>query len=93
MWGVLAVLVCVLLHCLLLWEFLKGPFHTRGIPLHIRGFPSIQGHFPNSYRKGRHCIHYLVSQLEAGKFVLVGEHKVHKGLAQLIEYHMRVRCT
>ncbi|KAL5482212.1 hypothetical protein EMCRGX_G022508 [Ephydatia muelleri] len=43
-----------------------------------------------SIRKGkRGCGHYLISQLEAGKFVLAGEHKVHRGLVQLLEHHMR----
>ena len=42
-----------------------------------------------SIRKGRGCGHYLISQLEAGEFVLAGEHKVHRSLAQLLEYHMR----
>ena len=48
--------------------------------------------FLNLFRKGRGCGHYLISQLEAGEFVLAGEHKVHRSLAQLLEYHMRVRC-
>ena len=49
-------------------------------------------HCSNSFRKGSHIVHYSISQLEAGKFVLAGEVKVHKSLALLVEHHMKVRC-
>lgn len=36
------------------------------------------------------CKHYMISQLENGKYVIVGEPRVHNSLASLVQFHMRV---
>ena len=36
------------------------------------------------------CKHYMISQLETGKFVIVGEPRVHNSLEDMVKFHMKV---
>ena len=45
--------------------------------------------FPSCRVTGR-CKHYMISQLETGKFVIVGEPRVHNSLEDMVKFHMKV---
>ena len=45
--------------------------------------------FPPCRVTGR-CKHYMISQLETGKFVIVGEPRVHNSLEDMVKFHMKV---
>ena len=42
------------------------------------------------YRVTGRCKHYMISQLETGKFVIVGEPRVHNSLEDMVKFHMKV---
>ena len=36
------------------------------------------------------CKHYMISQLETGKYVIVGEPKAHGSLEEMVTFHTKV---
>ena len=46
--------------------------------------------FLPSCRVTGRCKHYMISQLETGKFVIVGEPRVHNSLEDMVKFHMKV---
>ena len=46
--------------------------------------------FFHNYRLVSHCKHYMISQLETGKYVIVGAPKVHGSLEEMVTFHSKV---
>lgn len=44
-----------------------------------------------SFRGQARCRHYMIDQLPNGRFVVVGEPKVHRSLVDLVSYYQKVR--
>ncbi len=44
-----------------------------------------------SFKAENRCRHYMVDALPNGKFIIIGEPRVHKNLKELTEYHRNVR--
>eukprot|EP00118_Oscarella_pearsei_P013160 m.102196 g.102196 ORF g.102196 m.102196 type:complete len:1038 (+) comp37156_c0_seq1:160-3273(+) len=42
-----------------------------------------------SFRVVDRCKHYMIDQTPSGKFIIVGEPKVHKSLAAIVSYHQK----
>ncbi|XP_065836226.1 myosin-IIIb-like [Oscarella lobularis] len=42
-----------------------------------------------SFRVADRCKHYMIDQTPSGRFIIVGEPKVHKNLATLVAYHQK----
>ena len=45
------------------------------------------------YRAVDRCRHYMIDQTPGGKYIVVGEPKVHKTLFDLVSYHQKVCST
>jgi len=43
------------------------------------------------HRVAGRCKHYMISQLETGKYVIVGEPRVHNSLEDMVKFHTKVR--
>ena len=45
------------------------------------------------FRVTGRCRHYMIDQTSSGKYIIVGEPKVHKSLEALVEYYRKVNVT
>ncbi len=45
-----------------------------------------------SFKAENRCRHYMVDALPNGKFIIIGEPRVHKNLKDLTDYHRNVRA-
>lgn len=43
-----------------------------------------------SFKAENRCRHYMIDALPNGKFIIIGEPRVHNTLKDLIEYHRKV---
>ncbi|CAH1797083.1 unnamed protein product [Owenia fusiformis] len=43
-----------------------------------------------SFRAEDRCRHYMIDQTPSGKYIIIGEAKVHKSLADLVQHHQQV---
>ncbi|CAG5119105.1 unnamed protein product, partial [Candidula unifasciata] len=46
-----------------------------------------------SFRAETRCRHYMIDQLRNGKFIIIGEPKVHRSLHDLVAYHKKVKIS
>ncbi len=44
-----------------------------------------------SFKAENRCRHYMIDSLPNGKFIIIGEPRVHNTLKDLIEYHRKVK--
>ncbi len=44
-----------------------------------------------SFKAENRCRHYMIDALPNGKYIIIGEPRVHNTLKDLIEYHRKVR--
>jgi hematopoietic SH2 domain-containing protein len=67
-------------------EFLKGK--EVGTYL-VRKSDSRDG-YSLSFKAENRCRHYMIDALPNGKFIIIGEPRVHNNLKELIDYHRKV---
>ncbi|XP_025077881.1 myosin-IIIb-like [Pomacea canaliculata] len=46
-----------------------------------------------SFKDRDRCRHYMIDQLKNGKFIIIGESKVHRTLPDLVQFHKKVRIS
>uniref|UniRef100_A0A0B7B4T0 SH2 domain-containing protein n=1 Tax=Arion vulgaris TaxID=1028688 RepID=A0A0B7B4T0_9EUPU len=46
-----------------------------------------------SFKAETRCRHYMIDQLKNGKFIIIGEPKVHRSLHDMILYHRKVKIS
>lgn len=46
-----------------------------------------------SFKDRERCRHYMIDQLKNGKFIIIGEQKVHRSLYDLVIYHKKVKIS
>ena len=46
-----------------------------------------------SFKAENRCRHYMIDALPNGKYIIIGEPRVHNTLKDLIEYHRKVSLT
>lgn len=46
-----------------------------------------------SFKDKDRCRHYMIDQLKNGKFIIIGECKVHRSLQNVVQYHKKVKIS
>ncbi|KAK7503508.1 hypothetical protein BaRGS_00005047, partial [Batillaria attramentaria] len=46
-----------------------------------------------SFKDQDRCRHYMIDQLKNGKFIIIGESKVHRSLHALVQHHKKVKIS